>query len=167
MKKSLTALATSLALSTAAHAGPTARTYTLDATWTRDGVLVASETSIIRDALGKTQPFLSSSGDSIGYLECTKLPNGVRLVSHQKWVGRMLQINATKDDGESFDLDVTAIDTVSTGKTKTGTGDCVSEVVNTTGLEAPDINVHMHAGRTIEVPLGDPHYKLVLKLVAG
>ncbi|WP_028215103.1 hypothetical protein [Paraburkholderia mimosarum] len=167
MKKCLTALAITVALSTAAHAGPTAPSYTLDVTWTHDGAPVASATSIIRDPFGQTQPFRISSGDSLGYGECSKLPDGVKLVSRQKWVDRLVQVDTKKVDGETFDLAVTAIDTAATGKTKTGPADCVSEQINTTGLEVHDVPVHMRAGSTAEVPLGDPQYKLVLKLVAG
>ena len=48
MKKSLTALAISLAISTAAHAGPTAPSYTLDVMWTHDGAQVRCPSSAMR-----------------------------------------------------------------------------------------------------------------------
>jgi len=136
-------------------------------TWTHDGAPVASATSIIRDPFGQTQPFHISTGDSNGYVDCTKLPNCVKLVSREKWVGQLVQVDTKKVDGETFDLAVTAIDTAATGKTKTGPANCVSEQVNTTGLEVHDVPVQLRAGSAAEVPLGDPHYKLALKLVAG
>lgn len=166
MKKHLATLAAALTVYGAVHAATSAPDYTLTVVLSHDGTPLSTSTSIIRDSFGNESPFLLASGHSIGYGECTKLANGIKLNSRQKFVGRRVQVETKKSEGGSFDLVVSATDTVSTGIAKTGPADCVSEVVKTSGLDVQDVAVHLDAGTDVAVPLGDPHYKLVLKLVA-
>lgn len=166
MKKHLATLVATLTVCGAVHAATSAPDYTLSVALSHDGTPLATSTSIIRDSLGNESPFLLASGQSIGYGECTKLANGIKLNARQKFVGRRVEVETKKSEGGSFDLVVSATDTVSTGIAKTGPAHCVSEVVKTSGLDVRDIAVHLDSGKTVDVPLGDPHYKLVLKLVA-
>ena len=166
MKKQLATLAAVITLCGVANAAPAVPHYELFVALSHDGVTVTAARSIIRDSFGNVVPLHVSSGTSVGYGECTKTANGQNLESHQKFVGHLLQVVPTKVDGNAFDLSVTAADTVATGITKEGPADCVREIVHTSGLDVHDIVAHMNAGDTTTVPLGDPHYKLVLKLVA-
>ncbi|RQN37223.1 hypothetical protein [Paraburkholderia tropica] len=166
MKKHLATIAAALTLSGAAQAATGSPDYVLTVGLAHDGTPLATSTSIIRDSLGAVSPLLFESGQSIGYGVCTKLANGIKLDSHQKFVGRRLLVDTKNSVGGSFDLVVSAADTSLSGVTKTGPADCVSEVVNTTGLDVHDVAVHLNAGESTTVRLGDPHYTLMLKLVA-
>ncbi|MFP3554817.1 hypothetical protein SB861_29515 [Paraburkholderia sp. SIMBA_049] len=50
------------------------------------------------------------------------------------------------------------------GKHDVGPSDCHSEVVDVRGLDVKDVGVDVANGQTVEVPLGDARYRLVLKL---
>jgi hypothetical protein len=57
-------------------------------------------------------------------------------------------------------VEKTALD----GIHKTGTADCTSEVVDVRGYTASDIAVELADGQTVEVPMKNPQYRLVLSL---
>ncbi|WP_321936175.1 hypothetical protein [Paraburkholderia sp. J8-2] len=166
MKKHLATLAAAISFCSLAHAAPAVPNYELFVALSHDGATLTTARSIIRDSFGNVVPLHVSSGTSVGYGECAKTANGQSVTSHQKFVGHLVQVVPTKIDGTAFDLSVTAADTLATGITNEGPADCVRQVVHTKGLDVHDIVVHMNAGDTTEVPIGDAHYKLVLKLVA-
>jgi hypothetical protein len=166
LAKQLTTIAAVLAFCGVANAAPAAPSYELFVALSHDGVTVVTARSIIRDRSGKVVPLHVSSGTSVAYGECTKTANGQNVESHQKFVGHLVQVVPTRINDNAFDLSVTAADTIAAGITNEGPADCLRQVVHTSGLDAHDIVVHLNAGDTTEVPLGNAHYKLVLKLVA-
>ena len=133
----------------------------LDAALYKDGVPIVTGSSIIGDD-GKA-PFVISNGENIGYGHCTKVGNTITLRSESTFVGRGLFIAPAMADGKAM-VSVTVHDTELLGKSEDGPADCRSQVVKTKGLVVEKRNVVIADGQTIDVPLGDAHYRLALKL---
>ncbi|MGF6988451.1 hypothetical protein QFZ99_008015 [Paraburkholderia atlantica] len=134
----------------------------LDAALYKDGVPIVTGSSIIGDD-GKA-PFVISNGENIGYGHCTKAGNTITLRSESTFVGRGLFIAPAMVDGNKAMVSVTVHDTEFIGKSEDGPADCRSQVVNKKGLVVEKRNVVVADGQTIDVPLGDAHYRLALKL---
>ncbi|MBB5420709.1 hypothetical protein [Paraburkholderia atlantica] len=134
----------------------------LDAALYKDGVQIVTGTSVIGNN-GKA-PFVISNGENIAYGHCTKDGNTTTLRSESAFVGRALFIAPAMVDGNKAMVSVSVQDTEFVGKSEDGPADCRSEVVNTKGLIVEKRNVVVADGQTIDVPLGDAHYRLALKL---
>ncbi|MGF6735533.1 hypothetical protein OKW50_007706 [Paraburkholderia youngii] len=134
----------------------------LDAALYKNGVQIVTGTSIIGND-GKA-PFVISNGENISYGHCTKFGDTTTLRSESAFVGRALFIAPAMVDGNKAMVSVSVQDTEFVGKSEDGPADCRSEVVNTKGLIVEKRNVVVADGQTIDVPLGDSHYRLVLKL---
>jgi hypothetical protein len=161
VSKSLFATAIVASLIGSAHAAPLAQT--LDITWYKDGKVIDSGRHIIADGSG-VSTYLHRSGQEIGYATCTSTPQETKLTSQSVFVGRSLLIKPVSIDLDNIGLSVSAIDTVSDGKHTTGTASCTSEVVDVQGYTATDIPVHLRGTQTVEVPMKDSRYRLVLSL---
>jgi hypothetical protein len=161
MRKALFATAIAASLIAGAHAAPIAQT--LDVTWYKDGKVIDGGRHIVADGAG-VSTYLHRSGQEVGYVTCQTTAQGKKLVPSSVFVGRSLLIKPVLIDLDKLQLSVSAIDTAFDGKRKTGNADCASEVVDTHGYAASDIPVELNGTQTVEVPMKDPHYRLVLSL---
>ncbi|TDN59017.1 hypothetical protein [Paraburkholderia sp. BL10I2N1] len=121
-------------------------------------------TTILKDQFGNETPFVISDGTEIGYGTCSKDGTTLRLRSNSQFVGRSIVVKPVGQEGEKIRLSISATDTVSTGIDEVGPADCRSQVVKTAGLDVSNVAATIADGATVEVPLGDPHYQLRLKL---
>ena len=152
------------AMITCAHAQTPPVRQQLDTTLFKDGHQIAVGTSIIADEINGKAPFVVSSGTHVGYGTCTKVGDTTTLKSESVFVGRAIVISPVVVDATKAKLSVSVQDTEFVGKHEAGPSDCRSEIVDSKGLKVADINVDIADGQTVEVPLGDVHYRLVLKL---
>lgn len=159
--KSLFASALTTSLIASAHAAPWAQT--LEVTWYKDGKVIDSGRHIIADASG-VSTYLHRSGQEVGYATCTVTPQQTKLTASSVFVGRSLLIKPVAIDLDNVRLSVSATDTMLDGKHKAGTASCTSEVVDVHGYSANDLAVQFTGAQTVEVPMNDPHYRLVLSL---
>jgi hypothetical protein len=161
LRKALFATAIAAGVVAGAHAAPLAQT--LDITWYKDGQVIDTGRHIIGDRTG-VFTYLHRSGQEAGYVTCQATAQGTTLVSSSVFVGRSLLIKPVLIDLDKVKLSVSAVDTTFDGMRKTGNADCASQVVDTHGFAASDVSVEFNGAQTLEVPLNDPHYRLVLSL---
>ncbi|OLL27234.1 hypothetical protein BTH42_33875 [Burkholderia sp. SRS-W-2-2016] len=162
LSKTLTAVALcACAIGNASAAAPAQQ---IDVSFYKDGHLVSAGTSIIaHEAFGRS-PFAYSSGTHVGFGTCHLEGATMRLQSESRFVGLSLVVKPVDVDTNKARLSVTAQDTEFVGKRDSGTVDCHSEVVDVKGLEATDVTIDVVDGQSVDVPLGDARYRLVLKL---
>jgi len=152
-------------MTTAVYAAATAAPQEqLDVVLYKDGHQIATGRTVIYDELFGQRPFVVSSGTNVGYGTCTKDAATTRVRSESIFVGHAIFIKPVAIDGEKARLSVSVLDTEFAGKHDVGPSDCHSEVVDVRGLDVKDVGVDVANGQTLEVPLGDAHYRLVLKL---
>lgn len=152
------------AMITCAHAQTPPVRQQLDVNLFKDGHQIAMGSTIIADEISGKIPFVVSSGTHVGYGTCSKVGNTTTLKSEDLFVGRAMVISPVEIDGTRAKLSVSVQDTEFAGKHESGPSDCRSETVDSKGLKVANINVDIADGQTVEVPLGDAHYRLVLKL---
>ncbi|BCG05556.1 hypothetical protein PPGU19_101240 (plasmid) [Paraburkholderia sp. PGU19] len=155
--------ATAIAAGFIANAQAAATIQTLDITWYKDGKVIDQAQHIVNDGTSLT-PYLQRGGKEVGYANCTGSAGAMRLSAEKMFVGRSLLINPVSANAGKVQLSVSATDTALDGIRKTGTADCTSEVVDVHGYTASDIPVEIADGQTVDVPLKNPQYKLVLRL---
>lgn len=137
---------------------------TLDITWYKDGQVIDSGRHKIGGPSGAS-PYRHESGQSVGYATCTVVPpQQIKLTAASVFVGRSLLITPVSIDQRNVRLSVSAIDTVFDGKHTAESAGCTSEVVDVHGYTATDLHVQFTGTQTVEVPMKDPHYRLVLSL---
>ncbi|MEM5440389.1 hypothetical protein [Paraburkholderia diazotrophica] len=149
---------------TCAHAEATSLQQQLDVALYKDGHQIATGTSIIKDEIVGKAPYTMRSGTEIGYGKCTKVGNATSLASDSVFVGLAMFIDPVVVDGTRAKLSVSVQDPEFMGKHGDGPVDCRSETVSTKGLKVNKVIVDIADGQSIDVPLGDPHYRLALKL---
>jgi hypothetical protein len=152
------------AVITGAHAEAPSVQQQLDVALYKDGHQIAMGTSIIKDEIVGKAPYAMRSGTEIGYGKCTKVGNATSLASDSVFVGLAMFIDPVVVDGTRAKLSVSVQDTEFVGKYEDGPADCRSETVSTKGLKVNKVVVDIADGQSIDVPLGDPHYRLALKL---
>lgn len=162
-RKTLFATAIAASLITGAHAATPVTVQTLDVTWYKGGHLIDRGQHIVNDG-SSLATYVRRSGEEIGYASCSGAAGSVRLSAEKKFVGRSLLIRPVSANAGKVQLSVSAIDTTLDGIRKTGAADCTSEVVDVHGYTASDIPVELADGQTVEVPLNNPQYRLVLSL---
>jgi hypothetical protein len=136
----------------------------IDVSFYKDGRLVSAGTSIIADEVFGRKPFTYYSGTQVAFGTCHLEGETRRTQSESRFVGVSLVVKPVDVDASKARLSVTAQDTEFTGKHDVGTADCHSEVVDVKGLETKNVTVDVTDGQSVDVPLGDAHYRLVLKL---
>jgi hypothetical protein len=149
---------------TCAHAEATPLRQQLDVALYKDGHQIAVGTTIIQDEIVGKAPFVISSGTHIGYGKCTKAGNTASLTSDSLFVGRAMFIDPVAVDATRAKLSVSVQDTEFVSKYEDGPADCRSETVSTKGLKVDKVIVDIADGQSVDVPLGDAHYRLALKL---
>ncbi|BEU28023.1 hypothetical protein [Paraburkholderia sp. 22B1P] len=167
--KALSPLIITGAAITCAHAEATPVQQQLDVALYKDGHQIAMGTSIIKDEIVGKAPYAMRSGTEIGYGRCTKVGNtkvgnATSLASDSVFVGLAMFIDPVVVDGTRAQLSVSVQDTEFVGKHEDGPADCGSETVSTKGLKVNKVIVDIADGQSIDVPLGDTHYRLALKL---
>jgi hypothetical protein len=160
-KALLSIVLTSTIAVTEVSAAPRAQ---LDVVFYKDGHEITTKRSYISDELFGQQPSAMSSGTEVGYETCTKDGPTTRVRSESVFVGHAIFIKPVAIDGEKARLSVSVLDTEFAGKHHVGPSDCRSEVVDVRGLDVKDVGVDVANGQTVEVPLGDVRYRLLLKL---
>jgi hypothetical protein len=163
VRKTLFATAIAAILITSANAATPVTVQTLDVTWYKGGQVIDKGQHIVNDG-SSLATYLHRSGKDIGYASCTGAAGSIRLSAENKFVGRSLLIRPVSANAGKVQLSVSAIDTALDGIRKTETADCTSEVVDVHGYTASDIPVELADGQTVEVPLNNPQYRLVLSL---
>ncbi|NUX57998.1 hypothetical protein [Paraburkholderia youngii] len=161
ISKTLGAIA--ICASAIANASAASPAQQVDVSFYKDGHLVSAGTSIIAHEFGQS-PFAYSSGTHVGFGTCHLEGATMRLQSESRFVGLSLVVKPVDVDANRVRLSVTAQDTEFVGKRDVGTADCHSEVVDVKGLEATNVTLDVADGQSVDVPLGDAHYRLVLKL---
>lgn len=161
VRKTLFATAIAASLIASAHAATTVQT--LDVTWYKDGQVIDHGQHILNDGTSLAT-YQHRSGQEVGYANCTSAAGTTRLSAETKFVGRSLLIQPITANAGKVQLSVSAIDTALAGIRKIATADCTSEVVDVHGYTASDIPVELADGQTVEVPLNNPHYRVVLTL---
>lgn len=136
----------------------------LDVALYKDGHQITFGTSIIADEFSGKKPFAFSSGTNIGYGACTKVAGGISLKSENVFVGRAVFIEPVEVTLGKAKLSVSVQDDEFAGRREVGPADCRSESIDTKGLRVEKINVDITDGQPVDVPLGDAHYRLTLKL---
>lgn len=148
----------------AAHAQVATKAQELDVAWFKDGhQIVAARQVINSDEIGPN-PLLYSSGEQVPSATCIGGGNSVKLKGEMVFVGRSLLVKPVAIDGDRAQLSVSTVDTTSVGSHQAGPADCRSLVVDVRGSSEKDIPVEISVGQTVDVPLKDAHYRLVLKL---
>ncbi|CAG4923460.1 hypothetical protein [Paraburkholderia gardini] len=148
----------------AAHAQAATKAQELDVAWFKDGhQIVAARQVINSDEIGPN-PLLYSSGEQVPSARCIGGGNNVKLKGELVFVGRSLFVQPVAVHGDKARLLVSAMDTTSDGTRQTGPADCRSLVVDVHGLSEKDISVDISVGQSVDVPMKDAHYRLVLKL---
>ena len=162
--KSLGTILVAGSLITCAHAETQPLRQEIDVALYKDGHQITVGTSIIADEFSGKKPFVLSSGTNIGYGACTKVSGGISLKSENVFVGRAVFIEPVEVAPGKAKLSVSVQDDEFTGRREVGPADCRSETIDTKGLRVEKINVDITDGQSLDVPLGDAHYRLTLKL---
>jgi hypothetical protein len=160
--KTLLATTVAGAMITGAHAATTIEV--LDVSWYKDGRLIDQGRHTLGGDGMPHSPGFTQRGEQVGYLQCTQTANQIDRRVKTAFVGRSLAVNPVTIDGDKAHLLISAMDTVLTSKHQIGTADCVSEVIDVSGYAQSDIAVDVTDGKTVDVPLSDPHYQLKVSL---
>ncbi|CAD6559391.1 hypothetical protein ACFQ3P_32855 [Paraburkholderia sabiae] len=162
LRKTLFATTVAGAMIAGAHAATTIEV--LDVSWYKDGKLIDGARHTLSGDGMPPQPVFKQRGQQVGYLQCTRTAIQIDRRVKTAFVGRSLAVTPVTFDGDKANLMISAMDTELTGKHEIGTADCVSEVLDVSGYSQSDIAVDVADGKTVDVPLSDPHYQLKVSL---